>query len=155
MESTMGNVKPLINENETTEAPADLSIPDELKGQPMNLYLKPGKQGQALSVTIDNSADAIWEGQNGLFFIKASGTIGAQTIRGIEFSCQSTPGQFTVQAQGNPQNPKGTQIVYNETAWPIFQKAYCSTNEQGRSVPKVNNPALASNQQGGSETSAA
>ena len=123
-------------------------VPSWAAGQSMNFYVSPDQSDDdPYGVKITSNTDDVWQDYDG----NVSMTIQSNGHVGLEFSCAAqniTPGLFYL--LDKTQNKVG---VYNKTiAEKYFAPQFCSKNQQGKWVPKVENSDFAQNSQTNQQT---
>jgi len=114
-------------------------VPSWAVGQPMNFYASPDQSDDdPYGVKITSNTDDVWQDYDG----NVSMTIASNNFTGLEFSCavqNVTPGSFTLLDK-----TQNKVTVYNKTiAEKYFAPQFCSKNQQGKWVPKVENSDFA------------
>ena len=114
-------------------------VPSWAVGQEMTFYASPDQSDDdPYGVKITSNTDDVWQDYDG----NVTMTIQSNSHVGLEFSCavqNIKPGSFTL--LDKTQNKVG---VYNKTiAEKYFAPQFCSKNQQGKWVPKVQNPDFA------------
>jgi|TARA_R110000868_G_scaffold242870_2_gene498401 hypothetical protein len=114
-------------------------VPSWAVGQPMNFYASPDQSDEdPYGVKITSNTDDVWQDYDG----NVTMTIQSNNFVGLEFSCavqNITPGSFTLLDK-----TQNKVTVYNKTiAEKYFATQFCSKNQQGKWVPKVENSDFA------------
>ena len=114
-------------------------VPSWAVGQSMNFYASPDERDEdPYGVKITSNTDDVWQDYDG----NVTMTIRSNNFVGLEFSCavqNITPGSFTLLDK-----TQNKVTVYNKTiAEKYFATQFCSKNQQGKWVPKVENSDFA------------
>ena len=154
MESTMGDVKPIISEQPTTEPvkstnstpePAtpqttdttEPQLPKDMTGR-VNFYYNESQGGDSAFSYNINAITKIDKD-----FLYEQGMVTFSDNDGNTFEYECTTNRFFVKRMGTMSNPVNLRRIYNKEYQNDLKRTFCGKNQKGDMVPPTTNPKYA------------